>query len=833
MSFAIDLYKLISMRPYIITICLLLLNVLFEVGISLGATTGTISGFVRDSESSKPLPNAYIVVGGIGLGASADKSGFYVINNIPAGTYQLRARMIGYATTRITDVVVKTDQNTIVDFALASQVLRYEPEVVITAPRISLPQEAMNTAHHVNEQALTSSLPVTTFEDALSLLPGVVGNHFRGGRSSEVLYLIDGLPVSGATTRELAFMVPNTSIAEMVIQTGGFSAEYGNAQSGLVNVVTKDGRNDFRGIAKFTTNALGWNKLFYDNFQEAEFAFGGPFAASFGGPVIDGSYFLSANAQASDSPEHERLRQIFGGPTKYNYNINAKLMLRLAENIQLQMQTLVSRWNWHEFDPLWDARPSALPERDNRSLRLSAALTHTLTPKMFYTLSASLTSLHHRVRGVVPADADPNIYLPDPSAAAVWKGPTEPWEEDLREHTLDLRFSLVRQLRATHQFSAGVETQVYDIDLAQDRYLTWPLPAAAGGGFVYSRYQDSFHRYPFSIAGFAQSKLKTSYLLANLGVRYDIYNMADGTVPVRFWDGSYLTGPPAQSDLIKKVFSPRLNIVFPLTERSQFSLNYGWFYQMPPLFYAFTNSSQSLRAYWPLLGDLNLKPSRTVAYEASYRQILTPDLLLNATAFWRLADDQVDVLPSGIGSDQLRPGFARYSNLSTAHIHGVEFQIQHTFSEGLSGFVNYTFLRARGTASSAESGFAELLQGQLVPRQIEIPLQWDQNHTAVVNVHYAQKGMNVDLLHRFDGPLRAFESPLVSRPHLPWRYHLDLKVTRSLKTSLGVLEPFVEARNLFDRHYPTVPDEGIPFNRVSSPWQDRFGRSVRFGVALK
>lgn len=815
-----------------LVICLAALS----AGNASAAISGTISGLVRDSESNKPLSNAFIMIEGTALGATADKSGFYVINNVPVGIYVLRSRMIGYATTKITDVNVKTDQNTTVNFSMSSQVLRLEPEIVITAPRNYLPQEALNSVHHVSERDLTSILPVGNFQDALDILPGVVANHFRGGRTSEVLYLIDGLPVSGATTRELSFLVPNTSIAEMVVQTGGFNAEYGNAQAGVVNIVTKDGRNDFEGVAKFTTNTVGWEKLLYDNFQEAEFAIGGPFAGSFGGPVIDGNYSLAANLQATDTPYRAQLRQAFNQPIKYNYNVNAKLALRLSDNIQLRLQTLGSKWNWHEYDPLWEERLSALPERDNRSLRVSASLTHTFSSKMFYTFSASLVSVQNHVRGAVPAEANPNIYLPGKSPASVWSGTTEPWNESLREQAANFRFNLVRQIHPAHQFSAGLESQIFDITFARARYLSWPLPpsvATTSQTQVYSLYEDNIRRYPFTIAAFVQNKIKTSYMSANVGVRYDIYNMARGTAAVPPQDGNYLDRPAAGTDLIKRVVSPRLSLAFPITDRSQFSVNYGWFYQMPPLFYAFTNSSQSLESYWPILGDLNLEPSRSVAYEVTYRWILSRDILFSATSFWRNTTNLVDALPAPLESSEDGRGFARYANLASAYTNGVEVQLQKNFSQGLSGFLHYSYLRARGTASSAESGFGDLLEGRFIARQVEMPLQWDQNHTLILNLNYAKKGFNLNLLHRFDGPLKAYESPLASRPQLPWRYHLDLKVSHAFKTSLGSLEPFAEARNLLDRRYPTVPDEGIPFNRASSPWQDRFGRSVRIGVTLQ
>lgn len=789
-----------------------------------GSVSGTISGFVRDRESNMPLPNASVIIEGTFIGASADKAGFYVINNVPLGIYVLKAQMIGYGTTKVTDVVIKTGQNTLVDFHLTSQVLQIEPEIIITAPRTNLPPEALNSAHHVEERDIINNMPIGTFQDALSLLPGISANHFRGGRRSEVLYVIDGLPVTGAMTRELSFMVPNTSIAEMVVQTGGFSAEYGNALSGIVNVVTKDGRNDFQGIAKITTNAIGFETFSYDHHREAEFAIGGPFAGSFGGPVVDGNYFLSANIQASDTPYLRQLDDFFPSPVRYNYNLNAKLVLRLSDKMQLRLQSLGSRWNWREYDPQWENRLSALPERDNRSLRLSATLIHTLSSKMFYSLSASITSLQHNVHGEAAADSSGSIELPSRSPAETWPGAVEPWRERLLEQAAHLRLNFVRQIHPAHQFSTGIETQIYDIAFTRDRYLMWPLPIEASkpDNFIYTRYQDDIRRYPFTLAAFVQNKIKTSYLSANLGMRYEVYRLTNG-----------VASSPLTTRNYKRVLSPRLSLAFPLTDRSQVSLNYGWFYQMPPLFYAYTNVDGNLDSYWPIIGSTSINPARSVAYEAAYRWSLTPDILLSATGFWRHTTDLVDVVSAPLPDSDEGRGYARYANVASAQSKGFELLLQKSYSQDFSGFIHYSYLRARGTASSAEASLQELFRGVYNSRQVEMPLEWDQNHTILLNLNYARQKLNVNFLHRFDGPLEAYSSPFVSRPALPWRYHLDVKVSHAFKSSLGRIEPFIEARNLFDKRYPTVQDDGLAFNHANSPWQDRFGRSFRVGVVIQ
>ena len=69
---------------------------------------------------------------------------------------------------------------------------------------------------------------------------GVVEGHFRGGRIGEVAYMIDGIPVNDVFSNSYAILVENHAIQEMEIVTGTFNAEYGQAMSGVVNIVTKE-----------------------------------------------------------------------------------------------------------------------------------------------------------------------------------------------------------------------------------------------------------------------------------------------------------------------------------------------------------------------------------------------------------------------------------------------------------------------------------------------------------------------------------------------------------------------------------------------------------------
>ena len=93
-----------------------------------------------------------------------------------------------------------------------------------------------------------------TVEEAVATQPGVVlvdGElHVRGGRASEVKYYVDGIAITDAATGTGGLEVSLSSLSGFDLLSGGFDAEYGNVQSGVVNLQTIEGtsRRPFRSL---------------------------------------------------------------------------------------------------------------------------------------------------------------------------------------------------------------------------------------------------------------------------------------------------------------------------------------------------------------------------------------------------------------------------------------------------------------------------------------------------------------------------------------------------------------------------------------------------------
>jgi len=208
-----------------------------------GGTTGKIVGKVVDKQTGEPLPGANVLLVGTTMGASTDANGEYIIINVPVGTYSLKATYIGYQEVTVTNVEVHVDLTTEINFELPTEAITLKP-VTIVAERPLVNKYATNEIHIRTAEEI-EKIPVRSYTDVVALQAGVVkiGNtlHVRGGRSEETVYYVDGVYQNDPYDLGKAGEIIQTSIQEISYQAGGFNAEYGFANAGLVNITTKTG----------------------------------------------------------------------------------------------------------------------------------------------------------------------------------------------------------------------------------------------------------------------------------------------------------------------------------------------------------------------------------------------------------------------------------------------------------------------------------------------------------------------------------------------------------------------------------------------------------------
>ncbi|MCA9784126.1 MAG: TonB-dependent receptor [Candidatus Cloacimonetes bacterium] len=242
-------------RPWILLI-LLLGAASLQAGI-----TGKITGKVTDN-TGEPLPGVNVIVlevpAGTDMrtlsaedfqkyntrrGAATDFEGDYIISNVPPGIFVLDFSTLGYGRTQIENVVVSVDLTSRHDVVLSPAAIEGEV-ITITAERALVQVDQTFSASYVGSKEL-SNMPVTDLAQVVDVQAGVVDGHFRGGRGGEVLYLVDGIPVTDVYDGGRGVDVQVSMVQELQVISGTFNAEYGQAMSGVVNTITKDGGEDY------------------------------------------------------------------------------------------------------------------------------------------------------------------------------------------------------------------------------------------------------------------------------------------------------------------------------------------------------------------------------------------------------------------------------------------------------------------------------------------------------------------------------------------------------------------------------------------------------------
>ncbi len=282
---------------------LILILMLFLITFSLFAgTTGKLAGRVKD-DGGNPIPFANIILEGTQIGTQTKENGQFIIINIPPGTYNVLCTQIGFASQKITGVKIYVDETTIQNITMVKSAMEVEGYQV-TEARIELISKSNTSSGLTMTSDTIEDIAVDDIEGLIAIQAGAVqigGElHIRGGRANEVVYSVDGMSVSDPVDGGAALTIDTDAIQNMKVMTGGFTAEYGNAQSGIVNIVTKSGSRDYSGKIEFTSDHL-FSGVDNSNSDVVKFALGGPVFGPFSSAMRDKfTFFLNGAANWYD-----------------------------------------------------------------------------------------------------------------------------------------------------------------------------------------------------------------------------------------------------------------------------------------------------------------------------------------------------------------------------------------------------------------------------------------------------------------------------------------------------------------------------------------------------
>ena len=490
----------------------------------LAGTTGKITGIVRDASTEEPLIGANIIIEGTSIGAATDIEGRYIILNIPPGVYEVKSMMIGYTSARTVGIKISIDVTTTLHFQLQPSVLDFE-EVTITAERKIIRKDLTSTLSIVGSDEI-AEMPVEEFEDILALQAGIIIGaegeiHIRGGRSSEISYLVDGISVTDPFSGELAIEIENNSIQELQVISGTFNAEYGQAMSGIIDVVTKEGGDRIRGNISFYSgdylsrnNNLFMNIDNVNNVSNVQISMDGP-VPLFGNKLsffltgryyntqgwlygkrrfipADSSNFANWNvkiddvgadaiANTGDAGEGDGSATP-GEPNVYveesgdgafvsmnplvKISAEGKLTYRVSPTIKVSYGLFWNKINFREYSHSFKLNPDGDYQQFKNGYAQSLIWNHTLSSKSFYTLKLSDTFFDYK-RYVYQDPLDSRYVDPkrlnDASQKAFKTGGTEMWQYYRNTRSFGGKADLTSQINHSHQAKIGLEFRQHNL----------------------------------------------------------------------------------------------------------------------------------------------------------------------------------------------------------------------------------------------------------------------------------------------------------------------------------------------------------------------------------
>lgn len=232
---------------------LLLLALICIPSLAYSQSKGKITGKVVD-QNGDPLPGVQIVLQGTTKGTISEVDGYYSLVYVDPGFYNLEFKFLGFADVVVEEVEVQIDRTTTINVTMQESIIEGE-EIVITSERPVVEKDRTTTTSYVSSREI-EELPVQSVSEVVNLQAGVVDGHFRGGRIGEVAYVVNGVPINNAYNSSAGFEVEQNMVSSLEVISGVFNAEYGQAMSGVVNIVTKDVPNSWNFDTKNFVRAI-------------------------------------------------------------------------------------------------------------------------------------------------------------------------------------------------------------------------------------------------------------------------------------------------------------------------------------------------------------------------------------------------------------------------------------------------------------------------------------------------------------------------------------------------------------------------------------------------
>lgn len=823
-------------------------------------TTGKIAGKVTDASSGEPLIGVSVVIDRTNRGSATDTDGHYFILNVPPGTYNIKIMMIGYQTVVQKGVRVFVNRTTEINAKLHEAVLEGE-EVVVTARQVDIRKDQTSSVRNVTAQDM-SIMPVETIGDIIALQPGIVGGHIRGGREKETAYLVDGISIYNGYDRGQSVGVDPEALEEVEVITGTFHAKYGEAMGGVVNMVTKEGGNEFHGKAEgFLENYYTSHGDIFIGLKPGEIDRNRDFKFFLMGPVIKNKLTFFISSRVSDFLNHLNGIRRFNITDAPNYDFNyflsdwaydaqgnylfnqhtgdnsyvpmnwsqgvkftGKLTYKM-DRLKMSLSYFLDQNKYQEYDHTYKYKPDGRNIFYADNYLFMYQLNHFLTQKAFYELKLSYTNSQnddYLYENPIDSRYIHDRYSANSSNTGFYTGGQSKQYNSTQMEKLLGRLDLTWQVNSSNSLESGMEVALLRYDhknyAIQNKYRN-----SSASDFFYepeilpdsSVYSDIYRKEPRQAAVWISDKMEYENMVLTLGLRGELFD-PETLYPSNYrnpgnllakedqpeWQSQYLDSKASMN------LAPRLGFSYKLGQEALLRFSYGHFYQYPPHSTMYQNNAFILSPanYASRIGNPGVKPEKTVNYEVGLWQVLNSFMDLEVAVWYK---DIYDLSTINIVTTYDNVRYGLYGNKDYGNARGLEIKYHARFGY-LYSEVNYTFQYTRGNADNSAFTFDRAGSNQ-APIPTLIPMSWDQRHTLNATVGYNKNRYGLTATAWFGSGSAFTWTPIDQNPlnrvnlfpnngYKPYHYRVDLKAFYDFPTTMGLkLRWSLYIDNLFDR----------------------------------
>ncbi len=821
--------------------------------------SGKLKGTIKDADTGEPLIGANIMIEGTTMGAASDENGEYFIINIPPGKYNVIASYISYQRQKITNIEIFTDRTTEQNIQLSSTLITTE-EIVVSGERAAIEIDRTNTAAYISSEQI-SNLPVQDVTDIIQLQSGVVKGangalHIRGGRSGEINYMIDGVSVTDQYRGGSSIGLENNWVQELQVISGTFNAEYGQAQSGVINIVTKEGSKKFGGSASvafgdyissrddvfMNIDKLNLNEIdasinltgplpfipntsYYTSFRynDKEGWLYGQRRTRIEDTVPIQAYISEAERNQSDNeklvgikvPDSLQTGDNAFVPLNSNerYSFYGKFSNKLTNNISVRYSIFYNYRKYKSYSDFRRYAPDGVKPFTNNNYNHIFNFNHVLSASSFYTVNFSIYS--QNIKTNLFDDRLDSRYQGIPHADQGFAfGGTNNSRSDITNSALTVKIDFTSQIDKANQIKIGASFKKHKLDFFTMSTISDGLVYEDPNLRVPQQNTENFNRYinePYEAVLYAQDKIELDELIVNVGARLDYWS-PNAKIPSNPRaitdpnDGIRLQTEFEDADDRFNV-SPRFGLAYPLSANGVVHVSYGHFFQLPRFNAIFSNSEfeVSLGGLNTIMGNANLKPEQTVNYELGLQQVISDILSVDFTMYYK---DIRNLLSQEIINTSDKKVYARYINRDYGNVKGFTVALKTLSQSNFFAAVDYTYQVGKGNASDPNTVFTNFQSNP--PRESEkqvLPLDWDQAHTLNASLYVGDNvNWSLGLISRYStgqpytptNPSSELTEQFENSERKPDLFNIDLNFYKNFDLYGYKLQLFCKVFNLLD-----------------------------------